>query len=55
MMLQRQKKIRINNEYPILLNEVLYPSNLKSPLNLPSEAEIYLETSYIHLGERLYE
>jgi hypothetical protein len=54
-MIKRAKKMRINTEYPIILNEVFYPSNIKSTLSIPSKAEVFLETSYIHLGERLYE
>ena len=47
--------MRINSEFPIILNEVFYPSDLKNQLFISSQAEIYLETSYIHLGEKLYE
>ena len=54
-LLKRPKKMRVNTEYPIILNEVFHPSDLKSQLFIGSKAELYLETSYIHLGERLYE
>jgi hypothetical protein len=49
-LLRRPKKIRVNTEYPIILNEVFYPSDLKSQLFISAKAELYLETSYIHLG-----
>jgi hypothetical protein len=54
-LIQRPKKIRLNNEFPIILNEVFYPSNLNNQLFISPKAEMYLETSYINLGERLYE
>jgi hypothetical protein len=37
-LLQRKKKLRVNNEFPIILNEIFYPSNLKSSLQLSLKA-----------------
>ena len=54
-LIHRPKKLRMNIEFPIILNEVFYPSDLKDQLFISPKAEIYLETSYIHLGERMYE
>jgi tetratricopeptide (TPR) repeat protein len=54
-MIHRPKKLRINTEFPIILNEVFYPSDLNNQLFISAKAEVYLETSYIHLGERTYE
>jgi len=49
-LVRRPKKLRTNAEFPIILSEVFYPSDLKSQLLINSKAELYLETSYIHLG-----
>ena len=49
-MIHRPKKLRIIFEFPIILNEIFYPSDLKSQLFISAKAEVYLETSYIHLG-----
>ena len=38
-----------------MLNEVIYPSSLSPRPFISAKAELYLETSYIHIGERLYD
>lgn len=37
-LLKRPKKMRVNTEYPIILNEVFYPSDLKSQLFIGPKA-----------------
>ena len=38
-----------------MLNDVFYPSSINPRPYINPKAELYLETSYIHLGERLYD
>lgn len=41
----------------MILNEVFYPTSFadRKAINLREDQEIFIETTYIHLGERLYE
>lgn len=48
------QKARINNEFPIILMDAVYPNDLGS-LSLIESSQIYLETCYIHLGQRDYQ
>lgn len=57
LIFNRKKKLRINTEYPVILSEVFYPYSFsdQNAINLKEDQQIYIETTYIHLGERLYE
>lgn len=37
-MIRRPKKLRINTEFPIILNEVFYPSDLNNKLFISAKA-----------------
>jgi len=41
-LITRPKRLRVNSEFPIILNEIFYPSGLKNQLFISPKAEIYL-------------
>ena len=52
--LKKPFKRRVNEQFPIILTNAIYPTDIPN-LSIQTKAQLYLETTYIQLGQKAYE